>query len=86
MNKITPSESLTKMQGFIERVDRLTADEYSNKRFATYDLTKLKHEIKFVPFWYSIALFNKNKERADSIIKECKEKYKLARSFVSNID
>lgn len=82
LNKITPSEALSCMKGFSDRVDRLQANEYMNKRFRTYDLSTLKLEVRYIIMWHSIALFNKNKERAKEIISKCAEKRLIALDII----
>jgi len=85
MRKITPSQALTKMQGFIDRVDRIKENDYSHKRFLTYDLNRLKREYRDVSYWYSISIFNKNQERAKSVIKKCKSAHKKAYDILNNL-
>lgn len=82
MKKITPSEALSKMQNFIAKIERLQADNYTNKRFRTQDINGLKFEYKYVYLWHSIAIFNKNKERADGIITKCREMHRLASNWL----
>ena len=78
MKLTTPSEALTKLSGFISRVERLEANNYTDKRFRTADLNKMKFEIPRMFLFASIGVHNKNKERADSIISVFREKYKIA--------
>lgn len=82
MRKVTPSEAITKIQYFIDRVDRINKNEYSDKRFLTQDMNRLKFEYGRVYLWHSIAVFNKNKERAKEVIDKCKISYKLANSWL----
>ena len=78
MKKITPSEALSKMEGFSSRVSRIERNKYSDPRFRTRDLNRLRFEFKYVYLWHSIAFFNENKERAFNVIEKCREKYKTA--------
>lgn len=76
----TPSQALQKLIGFNERIKRLELNNYSNSRFRTMDLNKLKWEIPRISLFASIAVHNKNKERASMIIK------KWRKNFVKAID
>lgn len=82
MRKTTPSEALTRIVNFNSRVDRLTLDNYSDKKFRTADLNKLKSEIRHMHLLSSLGIFNKNKERAEKIIKELKIKFKSAAEII----
>lgn len=73
---------LSKMQNFIAKIERLQADNYTSKRFRTQDINGLKFEYKYVYLWHSIAIFNKNKERADEIITKCREMHILASNWL----
>lgn len=77
MKKITPSEALEKLKLFNDRIARLESNDYSNARFRTSDLNKLKRELRTIIFYYSIAVFNKNQTRANEIVKEAHESYKI---------
>ena len=83
MRIITPSQAITKIQYFIDRIERLRLNDYSNKRFRTQDLNKLKFELKFVQLWASIAKFNKNEERSNNIINECRSSYIKAFKYLT---
>ncbi len=82
MKRITPSEALVKMEGFASRVDRIEKNKYTNPRFRTMDLNKLRFEYKYVYLWHSIAFYNKNQERAMSIIERCNKRYRIAYLFM----
>ncbi len=77
MNLITPSQCLSSLKNFSDRVERLKKSEYSDKRFRTADLNRLQNEVKKIAWLCSIAVFNKNKERSKEII---------ARAQVSHIE
>ncbi len=81
--KITPSMALEKMRNFSNSVKRLEADEYSDKKFRTRDLNKNKFEYKYVPLWHSIAVFNKNRERASEIIAVCIALHSVAGKYLT---
>jgi hypothetical protein len=76
---LTPSEALTRLVNFNSRIDRLESNEYTNKRFRTADLNKLKGEMDSIILLASIGVHNKNKERASIIVEEFKTKYRIAR-------
>jgi hypothetical protein len=81
MRTITPSEALTWLKGFNERVDRLHNNEYSNSRFETYDSKRLKSELKKVVLYRSIAVHSKNKERVDVIINQLETRFPIAQDL-----
>ena len=83
MKIITPSECLSKLVHFNKKVERIQLNEYSNPRFRTADLNRLKWDIKLVQYWCSIAVHNKNKERADIIVKESSQNYLVARRLLN---
>lgn len=82
MRKITPSQALEKMKHFTNRIKRLQANEYSDKKFRTADLNRNEFEYKYVYLWHSIAVFNKNQERAKIIIAECRSIRLVARDYM----
>lgn len=82
MNKITPSEAITKIENFSNRVERIIKNEYSDKKFLTQDINKLKFEYGRVYLWHSIAVFCKNQDRAKQVINRCKLNYRLAYKFL----
>jgi len=82
MKKITPSEALKKMNNFTERVGRLERNQYSDKRFRTQDLNAMRGEWRYLYLWHSIAIFNKNKDRAKEIIGECDKCYMIASNWL----
>jgi hypothetical protein len=77
MNLLTPAQACTWLQGFINRVDRLTANNYTIPRLRTEDLNKLKNELSQVNLLCSIAIFNKNKDRGLKIVEMAKFKRKI---------
>ena len=81
---VTPSQALTKLILFYSRVDRLEANNYSNPRFRTQDLNKLKFELQRIRLYASIAIHNKNKERAQSFISMLSSKYIIADKIRNN--
>lgn len=85
MNLIIPSKSLERLKGFCARVDRLEADNYSNIRFRTYDIERLKTELGRVVLWASIGIHNKNKERAKQIIGRAGIKLNIARELLYKV-
>ncbi len=82
MKFIAPFQSLTKLVNFTNRVERIKKNEYSNNRFLTADINKLTFELRKIPLLCSIGVFNKNKERADQIIKEDKLAFKEAKKII----
>jgi hypothetical protein len=68
MQLTTPSQALEKLIGFINRIERLEANNYKIPRLRTEDLNKLKWEMPRISLFASIAIYNKNKERASEII------------------
>ncbi len=81
---ITPAECTTKIGGFILRMKRLDENQYTNPRFRTMDLNKLFFEVRRMSTWASIAVFNKNKDRALTIINEAETLMNRARVLVEN--
>ena len=67
---ITPADCIIKIQGFIARMKRLEEDDYTLPRLRTQDLNSLKFEILNMNRLASIGIFNKNSERAKTIITE----------------
>uniref|UniRef100_UPI003217011D hypothetical protein n=1 Tax=uncultured Draconibacterium sp. TaxID=1573823 RepID=UPI003217011D len=67
---ITPAECIIRIQGFIARMKRLEDDNYTLPRLKTQDLNKLKYDILNMNRLASIGIYNKNAERAKSIIVE----------------
>lgn len=67
---ITPADCIIKIQGFIARMERLEEDNYTLPRLRTQDLNSLKYEILSMNRLASIGIFNKNGDRAKSIITE----------------
>ncbi len=82
MKLITPSEALTKLVNFTDRVERIKKNEYSNNRFLTADINKLTFELRKIHLLCSIGIFNKNKERADQIIKASNLAFKEAKKLI----
>ena len=81
--KITPSQALEKLKHFTNRINRLEADEYSDKKFRTSDLNRNKFEYKYVYLWHSIAVFNKNQKRATDMIAECRKAHIIATGYLT---
>lgn len=81
MQLITPSECLTKLQNFNNRIDRLKANQYVLPRLRTHDLNALVIDMKLIKYWASIGKFNKNQERAISIIYKTNDNIFLAIKF-----
>ncbi|MGK0174060.1 MAG: hypothetical protein ACI9AT_000423 [Ulvibacter sp.] len=78
MHITTPSEALEKLKGFNSRIDRLESNSYSDKKFRTQDLNKLKWELPRIRLLASIGVHNKNKQRANTIIAETRSKLSRA--------
>lgn len=85
MKKITPSAALIKIENFISRIDRLERNKYSNKRFRTSDLNKLKLEFNKMYLFYSIAIFNKNSEKLNKILPKYKDAYIKAYKIIESL-
>lgn len=81
MNLITPASCIIKIQGFLKRMDRLEADDYTLPRLKTQDLNMLVHDLRAIKTWASIGIFNKNKERAKGIINQADLRLRKAREI-----
>jgi hypothetical protein len=75
MNKLTPSEALQKMINFKDRVKRIEANEYTDKRFLTADQNAMRGEFRYMVLWHSIAIFNKNQNRFKEEMKDIEVAY-----------
>ena len=83
---ITPASCIIKIQGFIARMKRLEEDNYTLPRLRTQDLNALIWDVRNITIWASIGTFNKNKERADNIIKEADSLMRKARKLVNEYE
>lgn len=86
INIITPSQALAFIENFNQRIDRLVADNYSNPRFRTQDLKALQHDLRNMTSQASIAVHNKNPERAKTILQACSNRMQTARKLRDDYD
>lgn len=77
MLKITPSEAITKLKGFIDAMDRLEKNEYKSPASRTRDRNAVIAKFKKLQLWYSLAYFNKNQERAEYYMTKANEMSKI---------
>ena len=71
-NNLRPYKACTWLRGFIDRIDRLKEDKYSNPRFRTYDLSRLENELKKIDEFCEVALNNKNADEAEKLVNKAK--------------
>lgn len=82
MNLVTPARACIFLKGFIERIERLSLNQYSNPRFYTCDINKLEIEINKYVFICSIAVHNRNKDYATKLIEISSNKLTIARDLL----
>lgn len=81
---LTPAKACIYINGFNSRIDRLIKNEYSAIKFRTYDINRLKHEIKMIHLVCSIAIFNKNEGDAFNLINEAEKRINTGREILIN--
>lgn len=82
MNLLTPANACIKLIDFIERIERLEKNQYTITRFYSYDMGILKEDLNKINLYCSIAIWNKNKERAEEIINLVEGKIIIARDLL----
>jgi hypothetical protein len=84
MNLMSPAKACKFLNGFNNRIERLKINDYSDNHFFTYDINRLKEEIKKINLVCSIAIHNKNKDSALFLINITKYNINIARELLFN--